>query len=137
MANEAAGELTGKIALVNGASRGIGKAGALAYAKEGAKEFIFARGEAELERAAGEIPAAGGNAAYAAADLARDGAPERIVREVERRYGAPDVLVNNAGILGPRAPIPAYPIDAWEEVMLINVNSVFILTQTVLRLMTA
>jgi len=137
MANEAAGRLAGKVALITGASRGIGKAVARAYATEGAKVFICARSEAELERAAGEIRAAGGDAAYAAADLSRDGAAERIVREVERRYGPPDVLVNNAGILGPRAPIVTYPVDAWEEVMHINVNSVFILTQTVLRLMTA
>ena len=137
MANEAAGRLAGKVALITGASRGIGKAVARAYATEGAKVFICARSEAELERAAGEIRAAGGDAAYAAADIARDGAAERIVREVERRYGPPDVLVNNAGILGPRAPIVTYPVDAWEEVMHINVNSVFILTQTVLRLMTA
>lgn len=137
MANEAAGKLTGKVALITGASRGIGKAVAQAYAREGAKVFICARSEAELERAAEEIRAVGGDAAYAAADLARDGAAERIVREVERRYGAPDVLVNNAGILGPRAPIASYPMDAWEEVMQINVNSVFILTQTVLRRMTA
>jgi NAD(P)-dependent dehydrogenase (short-subunit alcohol dehydrogenase family) len=137
MANEAAGRLAGKVALVTGASRGIGKAVAQAYAKEGAKVFICARNEAELERAAGEIRAAGGDAAYAAADLARDGAAERIVREVERRYGAPDVLVNNAGILGPRAPIVTYPVDAWEEVLQINVNSVFVLTQAALRLMTS
>jgi NAD(P)-dependent dehydrogenase (short-subunit alcohol dehydrogenase family) len=137
MANKPAGKLSGKIALVTGASRGIGRAVSLAYAKEGAKVFLSARREAELERAAGEIRAAGGEAAYAAVDLARDGTGERLVREVERRYGALDVLVNNAGILGPRAPIVTYPIDAWEEVIQINLNSVFALTQAALRLMTA
>ena len=137
MANKPAGKLSGKIALVTGASRGIGRAVSLAYAKEGAKVFLSARREAELERAAGEIRAAGGEAAYAAGDLARDGTGERLVREVERRYGALDVLVNNAGILGPRAPIITYPIDAWEEVIQINLNSVFALTQAALRLMTA
>ncbi len=137
MANEASGKLAGKTALVTGASRGIGKAVALAYAREGAKVFICARHEAALESAAAEIRAAGGEAAFAACDLARDGAAERLVREVERRYGAPDVLVNNAGILGPRAPIATYPIDVWEEVMQINVNSVFVLTRAILRLMTA
>jgi len=137
MADKPAGKLSGKIALVTGASRGIGRAVALAYAGAGAKLFLCARNEAELERAAGEIRAAGGEAAFAALDLARDGAGERLVREVERRYGALDVLVNNAGILGPRAPIAAYPIDAWEEVVQINVNSAFALTQAALRLMTA
>ncbi|HEY1374500.1 MAG TPA: SDR family NAD(P)-dependent oxidoreductase [Candidatus Binatia bacterium] len=137
MANEAAGKLTGKVALITGASRGIGKAIARAYAREGAKVFICARGEAELECAAAEIRAAGGDVSFSAADLARDGAAARIVREAERRYGPPDVLVNNAGILGLRAPIVTYPIDAWEEVMQINVNSVFVLTQAILRLMTA
>jgi len=137
MANESPRKLLGKVALVTGSSRGIGRAVALAYAREGAKVFLAARNEAELERAAREIRAAGGEAAFAAVDLARDGAAERLVREVERRYGALDVLVNNAGILGPRAPIASYPIDAWEEVIQINVTAVFTLTQAALRLMMA
>ena len=137
MANESTGKLSGKVALVTGATRGIGRAVARAYAKEGAKVFLCARHEADLEDAAGEIRAAGGEAAFAAVDLARDGTGERLVREVERRYGALDVLVNNAGILGPRAPIASYPIDAWEEVIQINLTAVFALTQAALRLMTA
>ena len=137
MANKSAGKLVGKVALVTGASRGIGRAVALAYAREGAKVFLCARNEAELKRVAGEVRASGGEAAIAALDLARDGAAERLVREVERRYGALDVLVNNAGILGPRAPIATYPIEAWEEVIQINLTSVFALTQAALRLMTA
>jgi NAD(P)-dependent dehydrogenase (short-subunit alcohol dehydrogenase family) len=137
MANEPRRKLAGKVALVTGSSRGIGRAVALAYAREGAKVFLAARNEAELERAASEIRAAGADAAFAAVDLARDGAAERLVREVERRYGALDVLVNNAGILGPRATIASYPIDAWEEVIQINVTAVFTLTQAALRLMMA
>jgi NAD(P)-dependent dehydrogenase (short-subunit alcohol dehydrogenase family) len=137
MADKPAGKLSGKVALVTGSSRGIGRAVALAYAAEGAKVFLCARDEAELERAAGEIRAAGGAAAFAALDLARDSAGERLVREVEHRYGALDVLVNNAGILGPRAPIATYPIDAWEEVIHINVTSTFAVTQAALRLMMA
>lgn len=137
MADKPAEKLSGKVALVTGSSRGIGRAVALAYAKEGAKVFLCARNEAEIERAAGEIRANGGEAAFAAIDLARDGAGQRLVREVEHRYGALDVLVNNAGILGPRAPIATYPIDAWEEVVQINVNSVFVVTQAALRVMMA
>ncbi|HEX2386066.1 MAG TPA: YciK family oxidoreductase [Candidatus Binatia bacterium] len=137
MADKPAEKLSGKVTLVTGSSRGIGRAVALAYAKEGAKVFLCARNEAELERAASEIRAAGGEAAFAAIDLARDGAGERLVREVEHRYGALDVLVNNAGILGPRAPIATYPIDAWEEVIHINVTSTFAVTQAALRLMMA
>jgi NAD(P)-dependent dehydrogenase (short-subunit alcohol dehydrogenase family) len=137
MADKPAGKLSGKIALVTGSSRGIGKAVALAYVGEGAKLFLCGRNEAELERASAEIRAAGGEAAFAAIDLARDGAGPRLVREVEHRYGALDVLVNNAGILGPRAPIAAYPIDAWEEVVQINLNSVFALTQAALSPMIA
>jgi NAD(P)-dependent dehydrogenase (short-subunit alcohol dehydrogenase family) len=137
MANEPAGKLTGKVALITGASRGIGKAVALAYARESAKVFLCARSEADLGRAAGEIRTAGGEASFIAVDLARDGAGERVIREVERRYGAVDVLVNNAGILGPRAPIATYPTKAWKEVIQINLTSVFALTQAALRLMMA
>ncbi|HEX9443393.1 MAG TPA: SDR family NAD(P)-dependent oxidoreductase [Candidatus Binatia bacterium] len=135
MANHPAGKLTGKVALVTGASRGIGKAVAVAYAKEGAKVFICARRKAELGRTAREIRAAGGEVSFLATDIAKAGAARRVVREARRRYGTIDVLVNNASLLGPRAPIVSYPLKDWEEVLRVNLTALFVLTQETLRIM--
>jgi len=135
MANKPSGKLAGKVALVTGASRGIGKAVALAYAKEGATVFICARRRAPLARAAREIRAAGGEVSYLAADLASARTPKRLVNAALRRCGTIDILVNNASLLGPRAPIATYPVAAWEEVIKVNLTAMFALTKEVLRLM--
>ena len=131
------GVLTGKVALVTGASRGIGKAVAMAHAREGAKVVICARRQAELKRAAREIQAAGGEASWIAADIARSNDVKRLVREAERRYGTINILVNNASILGPREPIARYPLAAWEQVLKVNLTAQFLVTKEVLRLMIA
>ena len=135
MANGPAGKLAGKVALITGASRGIGKAVALAYAREGAKVVICARRKADLKRAAREIRDAGGEASWIAADIARARDVKRLVREAEKRYGTIHILVNNASILGPREPIVSYPLAAWEEVVKVNLTALFLLTKEVLRLM--
>jgi NAD(P)-dependent dehydrogenase (short-subunit alcohol dehydrogenase family) len=135
MANKPSAKLAGKVALVTGASRGIGKAVALAYAKEGAKVFICATRQAPLARAAREIRAAGGEVNYLAADISKTSEVKRIVKEVKRRYGAIHILVNNASVLGPREPIATYPLAAWEEVIKVNLTALFLLTKETLRLM--
>jgi NAD(P)-dependent dehydrogenase (short-subunit alcohol dehydrogenase family) len=135
MANKPSGKLAGKIALITGASRGIGKAVALAYAREGAKVFICARRQAPLARAAREIRAAGGEVSWLAADISKTRGVKRIVKEAKRRYGAVHILVNNASILGPRVPIANYPLAAWEEVIKVNLTALFLLTKETLWLM--
>jgi NAD(P)-dependent dehydrogenase (short-subunit alcohol dehydrogenase family) len=135
MANKPSRKLAGKVALVTGASRGIGKAVALAYAKEGAKLFICARRQAPLARTAREIRAAGGEVHWLAADFRKTRDVKRIVKEAERRYGTIHILVNNASLLGPREPISKYPLAAWEEVMKVNLTAPFLLTKETLRLM--
>lgn len=131
------GVLTGKVALVTGASRGIGKAIALAYAKEGARLVICARKKTDLARAAREICAAGGEVTALTADITKVNDAKRVVAEAKRRYGRIDVLVNNASILGPREPVASYPLAAWEEVIKVNLTAMFVLTKEVLRLMIA
>ena len=132
MATESHARLAGKIALVTGGSRGIGKAVALTYAREGAKVVICARKQADLKRAAREIHAAGGEIAWIAADIAKARDVKRLVREAQRRYGAIHILVNNASILGPRAPIARYPLAAWELVLKVNLTAQFLMTKEVL-----
>jgi NAD(P)-dependent dehydrogenase (short-subunit alcohol dehydrogenase family) len=128
-------KLEGKVALVTGASRGIGKAIALAYAKEGAKLFICAQRRALLARAAREIRSASGEVHYAVADLANARATKRLINAARRRYGTIHILVNNASVLGPRVPIAKYPLAEWEKVLKVNLTAPFLLTKEVLRLM--
>lgn len=135
MTSEDGKRLNGKIALITGGSRGIGKAIAAAYARRGARIFICARGENDLAQAVDEIKKDGGEIDGLPGDI---GVPEdarRIVAAAVKRYGRIDVLVNNASLLGPRVAIADYPIADWEEVLRVNLNGVFLLTQQVLQIM--
>jgi NAD(P)-dependent dehydrogenase (short-subunit alcohol dehydrogenase family) len=129
------GKLDGKVALITGGSRGIGKAVAAAYATEGAKVFVCGRNKAALERAVAEIRVSGGEISGRRADIVKATEVKRLVGAVCRAYGTIHVLVNNAGILGPREPIARYPLSAWEEVIKANLTSVFIVTKAVLKVM--
>jgi NAD(P)-dependent dehydrogenase (short-subunit alcohol dehydrogenase family) len=135
VASEAGGRLTNKVALVTGASRGIGKAIAAAYAGEGARVFICARHQPDLERAVDEVRRNGGEIDAAAGDIAVAADAERIVGAAAARFGAIDVLVNNASLLGPRVPLAEYPFSSWQEVMRVNVDAVFLITKRVLKTM--
>ena len=127
--------LEGKVALITGGSRGVGKAVAMAYAREGAKVFICARKRAGLKKAAEEIRAAGGEVQWCVADISRVNEVKRLVRQVCRAYGTIHILVNNASILGPREPITRYPLSAWEEVLKVNLTALFLVTREVLGVM--
>ena len=129
------GMLEGKVALITGGSRGIGKAVAMAYAREGAKVFICAREKTDLKKTVAEIRSSGGEVSWCAADISKVGEVKRIVREVRRAYGAIHVLVNNASILGPREPIVRYPLSSWEEVVKVNLTALFLVTREVLKIM--
>jgi NAD(P)-dependent dehydrogenase (short-subunit alcohol dehydrogenase family) len=89
--------LKGKTALVTGATQGIGKATAVALAREGARVALVARGLEGLERCAGEIEAAGGKALPLQADVTRVEDLEKVVATLKERWGGLDILVNNAG----------------------------------------
>ena len=123
------------MALITGGSRGIGKAIAMAYAREGAKVFICARKRGVLRKAAEEIRAAGGEVRWYAADISKANAVRRLVRQVCRAYGAIHILVNNASMLGPREPIIHYPVPAWEKVVKANLTAVFLVTREALGVM--
>ena len=135
MANVEGSRLFGKVALVTGGSRGIGKAIAAAYAREGARVFICGRNEAAVGRAVVEIRNNGGEIDGLAGDVGNPKDVERIVQGAGEKYGTIDVLVNNASLVGPRVAIAEYPLPAWEEVLRVNVTGVFLTTRRVLRLM--
>ena len=135
MASTGEQKLHGKVALITGGSRGIGRAIASAYIREGASVFICGRNANDVGAALREIGQNGGDVDGVAGDVSRAQDVEHIVGKALQRFGAIDVLVNNASILGPRAPIANYPLSAWEEVLRINLTGIFLMTRAVLPIM--
>lgn len=127
-----ADRLAGKVALITGASRGIGKAIATAYAQEGARLVLNARGAEQLEQAADELRALGAKVLSHSADVTNRTAVEAMVAAAEAEYGRIDILVNNAGTYRP-APFMQYSFEDFSTVVEVNVYSVFHVTQSVLR----
>lgn len=117
--------LNGKVALVTGASSGIGRAIALVWAREGAKVVVSDVNVAEGEETASLVRAAGGDAIFVKADVGNPADCEGLVQHTVTHYGRLDVACNNAGIGGPQAPTADYPLDGWAQVININLSGVF------------
>ena len=115
--------LAGRIALVTGASRGIGYATALALAKAGAHVVAAARTVGGLEELDDAIKAAGGSATLVPLDLKDYAGIDRLGLALRERFARLDVLVGNAGILGPLSPLDHVEAKAWDEVMAVNVTA--------------
>jgi len=125
--HEADKPLAGRIALVTGASRGIGAEVARTFARAGATVLTVARDEAALEARRAEIEAEGGRAVPVVADLARpDGTAETaLMAEIERLGGRLDILVLNAALLGELQPLAALDSAVWDEVIAVNLTASF------------
>jgi NAD(P)-dependent dehydrogenase (short-subunit alcohol dehydrogenase family) len=124
--------LENKVALITGSGRGIGRAAALLFAKEGASVFLAARTEAQLAAVVKEIEAAGGNAGYVAADLTREKECEHVVAAARTKFGRVDILVNNAGHYGPVVPVEEYLLDEFDKVIAVHLRAAFVLSKLVL-----
>jgi gluconate 5-dehydrogenase len=122
-------DLTGRLALVTGSSRGIGRAIAEGYVAAGARVVINGR---DANAVAAAVKAIGANAIAAPFDVTRKGAIEAAVTKIEQEIGPIDILVNNAGMTK-RAPIVDFPEGDWREIMATNLDSVFFVTQAVAR----
>jgi gluconate 5-dehydrogenase len=123
-------DLSGKVALVTGGSRGLGLQIAKGLAEMGAKIAISARKAHELEEARGELTALGHEVLTVTNDLSKDGQAARLVEAVATRFGTLDILVNNAGASW-GAPAEQLPLEAWNKVMTLNATAVFALSQAV------
>ena len=117
--------LQDKIAIVTGASSGIGRAAALAFAGAGARVVVTARRIDALDALVDEIGAAGGTA-YALAGEAADAAfAQQLVDASVDRFGGLDIAFNNAGTLGAMGPTPALPLAGWHETLAVNLSGAF------------
>ena len=123
-------ELTGKVALITGGSRGLGLQIAKGLAEMGARIAISARKPHELELAKAQFAKHGIDALTVVNDLARPEEVPSLVEQVVDRYGAIHILVNNAGTSW-GAPAEQHPVDAWNKVLALNATSVFTLSQAV------
>jgi 3-oxoacyl-[acyl-carrier protein] reductase len=123
--------LQGRIALVSGASQGIGRACALELAKAGATVALAARNEAKLGEAVKEIEAAGGQAAAFALNLASEESIKVGAKAVLERFGKVEILVNNAGITRDGLMLRMKRVD-WDDVLTTNLTGAFLLTQAIL-----
>src|SRR5579862_7204599 len=106
--------LTGKVAIVTGASKGIGRAIAMRLAKEGAQTILGARDINALAAAVTEIETAGGQAAHIALDLREPGSPAKLAAFAIEKFGRIDIVVNNAGATK-RAPFAELSEEDWAD----------------------
>jgi len=126
--------IEGRIALVTGASQGIGRACALELAKAGATVALAARNEAKLAEVQAEIEAAGGKAAAFALDVANEESIKTGAKAVLERFGKVEILVNNAGITRDGLVLRMKRHD-WDDVVATNLTGAFLLTQALLQAM--
>jgi len=127
--------LEGKVALVTGGSRGIGRAIALTFADAGATVVVSSRKLPDLEEVANEIKAAGGKCLPMASHVAHPDELKSLVDRVKSELGRIDILVNNAGTNPVQCPILDAEEWAWDVVMNVNLKGVFFLSQLVARIM--
>jgi NAD(P)-dependent dehydrogenase (short-subunit alcohol dehydrogenase family) len=127
--------LEGKVAIVTGGGRGIGRAIAKRFAAEGAKVVIAQRDGPSGERTRQEIEQAGGAVLFVETDIARREAVEHLVRETVQHFGRIDILVNNAAMMGGSGPFLEATQEAWDSMLATSLTGVFMCSQAAARVM--
>lgn len=118
--------LANKVAIVTGASSGIGHATARLFAREGARVVVTARRQAELDGLVGQIVAAGGQAVAVAGDAKDEAVAKRVVEAAQHHFGGLDIAFNNAGSIGETAPVQDVSLAGWRDVLDTNLTSAFL-----------
>lgn len=119
-------KLTNKVAIVTGASSGIGRASAKLFAQQGAKVVVAARRQQELDKLVEEIAAAGGEAKALAGDITDEAYARDLVEFATSEFGSLNIAFNNAGILGASGATPDITLAQWNEVICTNLTSAFL-----------
>lgn len=120
------GRLSGKVAIITGASAGIGRATALLFAAEGARVVVGARRQSELDSLVAQIRDAGGDAVALAGDVRREEYASALVKLAVERYGRLDIAFNNAGTLGEGGPSTGVSTEGWNDTLAINLTGAFL-----------
>lgn len=123
--------LSGAVAIVTGSSKGIGRAVALALAKQGVTVVLAARNSALLSAVEKEIVAAGGIAAAIPTDVTSEHSVEHLISETRKRFGRIDILINNAGV-GIFTNVADMPLESFDQMMNVNLKGVFLCSRAVL-----
>jgi len=118
--------LANKVAIVTGASSGIGRAAARLFAAEGAKLVVAARRQEELDTLVAEIAAAGGKAIACAGNVKDEALQARLVETAQTEFGGLDIAFNNAGTLGEMGPTPQVSLGGWNDAIETNLTSAFL-----------
>ncbi|MCK8782215.1 SDR family oxidoreductase [Rhizobium sp. NTR19] len=118
--------LEGKVAIVTGASSGIGRATALLFAREGAAVVVNARGEEALNALAAEIEANRGKVVAVAGDVGNEDTHKRMVDAAINQFGGLDMAFNNAGAVGPYKPLAEVTLPEWQQTITTNLTSAFL-----------
>jgi 3-oxoacyl-[acyl-carrier protein] reductase len=126
--------LTGSVAIITGASKGIGKAVAVMLARQGVKVVLAARNSEMLTAVEQEITGAGGTALVIPTDITSEHAVEHLIGETRKQFGSIDILINNAGV-GIFSNITEMTTQAFDEMMNVNLKGVFLCTRAVLSVM--
>jgi len=127
------GRLREKTVLITGGGRGIGRAAALAFAKEGANVAICGRNAENLGKVAAELRALGAKAVAESCDVSNEGQVADFIAAVIREFDGIDVLVNNAGVLGPLGPLAKAAAADWRATLEANLTGPFLVTREVMR----
>ena len=118
-------DLQGKTALVTGAASGIGKATALLYGQHGANVMVSDVDETQGQQVAEQLKAIGVNARFFRADVGDPVQCQQLVRETVSAFGSLDIACNNAGIIGEMSQTADYSLEGWQQIINVNLNSVF------------
>ena len=127
--------LQDRVALITGAGRGIGRAIALAYAREGARLALAARTRSELDETAAQVEALGTATCVVATDVTEESQVEEMVRQTLKTLSTIDILVNNAGLAGPVGPLQDNDVSYWTHTILVNVIGVYLCCRAALPVM--
>jgi len=119
-------KLRNQAAIVTGAGQGIGKSIALALAREGAAVLLCGRRQETLEDVAQEIKQIDGRAVVSVTDVSDEGAVNKMIEFAVSQFGRLDLLINNAGVVGPTAPVTNVSREDWDEVMAVNLTGPFL-----------